>query len=104
MSESARYPSLFDPDTDEEFSDESSSDLEELTHAPLLHINVSCNFPLKLSPYLSPSLQEVIKEPLQTFSAALDVLLPRMKPSADVKGISLEDQQSFVSISYSQVH
>lgn len=45
----------------------------------------------------SPPFQEVIKEPLKTFSAALDVLLPRLQPNADVKGVSFEDQQSFVS-------
>lgn len=40
VSESGGYPSLFNPDTDDEFSNESSSDLEDLTRAPLLHINV----------------------------------------------------------------
>jgi hypothetical protein len=39
----------------------------------------------------------VIREPLKTLSAALDVLLPRLQPNADVKGVSVEDQQSFVS-------
>lgn len=45
------------------------------------------------------SLQEVVKEPLKTFSAALDILLPRLQPNADVKGVSIEDQESFVSLS-----
>ena len=40
--EYTKFPSLFDPDTDDEFSSESSSDPEGLTRAPpsLLHISV----------------------------------------------------------------
>lgn len=42
-------------------------------------------------------LQEVIKNPPKTLSAALEILLPRLKPNPDVKGVSIEDQESFVS-------
>lgn len=52
---------------------------------------------------IASSLQEVVKEPLQTLSAALDVLLPRLQPKADVKGVSVEDQQSLVSSDSAEV-
>lgn len=53
IGKSGRYPSLFSPDTDEEFSDDSSSDLEDHTHAPLLHISVCYYSP---TPLLSNSM------------------------------------------------
>ena len=43
------------------------------------------------------ALQEVIKHPPRSFAAALEILLPRLKPKPDVKGVSVEDQESFVS-------
>jgi hypothetical protein len=48
MLEFGKYPSLFSPDTDDEFSSESNSDLEDLKHAPLLNISVCCHAQLKL--------------------------------------------------------
>ncbi len=42
-------------------------------------------------------IQDVIDEPMSTLSAMLDVILPRIKPDPDIKRVSMEDQQSFVS-------
>ena len=45
--------------------------------------------------------QDVINGPLSTLSAMLEVLLPRIKPRPEVKRLSMEDQQSFVSCLFS---
>lgn len=41
-------------------------------------------------------IQEVVKEPLKTLSDVLEILLPRLQPSQDVIGVSIEVQQSLV--------
>ena len=44
--------------------------------------------------------QEVIHEAPQSLAALLEVILPRIQPRVEVRGVSLEDQQSFVGLSY----
>lgn len=46
----------------------------------------------------SPSFQDAIREPPRSLAALLEVLLPRLQPRAEVRGVSLQDQQSFVSL------
>ena len=58
-----------------------------------------------LSPFLFPfssfsssPLQELIQETPNSLASLLEHLLPRLQPRAEVRGVSLEDQQNFVSV------
>ena len=46
---------------------------------------------------LSLCMQEVIREAPRSLAALLEVLLPRLQPRSEVRGVSLEDQQNLVS-------
>ena len=43
-------------------------------------------------------LQEVIREAPRSLAGLLEVLLPRLQPRREVRGVALDDQKSFVSL------
>ena len=54
------------------------------------------SLPLLLLLFL-PS-QELIQETPNSLASLLEHLLPRLQPRAELRGVSLEDQQNFVSV------
>ena len=59
---------------------------------------VSLPLPLSLLILLFLPLQELIQETPNSLASLLEHLLPRLQPRAEVRGVSLEDQQNFVSV------
>ena len=56
------------------------------------------SLPLSLLILLFLPLQELIQETPNSLASLLEHLLPRLQPRAEVRGVSLEDQQNFVSV------
>jgi hypothetical protein len=72
-------PSLLAADSEEEPSSDEASDMED-NRPSLLPLN------------------EVIRGVPGSLSSLLDVMVPRLQQRSGLKGVSLEDQQSFVSV------
>lgn len=76
----AGYPSLFASDSEDESSSDGLSDGEE-----------------QAVPSVLP-LDEIITTAPRSLAALLEVLLPRLQPRAEVRGVSIQDQQSLASL------
>ncbi|XP_064390453.1 uncharacterized protein LOC135338299 isoform X2 [Halichondria panicea] len=73
------FPSLFRADSDDETSSDSGGEREQNAQPSRLPLN------------------EVITHTPKTLATLLDLLLPRLQPSADVKSVSLRDQKSLMN-------